>query len=129
MPTDDRLNLDPSLAPDKNLRLFWFQKYWALLGLALFTATWRLWTPQDAFPQIPFFELLTGVPPICDWIALSGTIVGLVLVLLKRQPTRLSDRTGFVCDLGNRVNFAQPTSFATLGLSIRYFCHRDEFMS
>ena len=35
----------------------------ALFGLALVAATWRLWTPQHVFPQVPFFTRSTACRP------------------------------------------------------------------
>ena len=57
----------------------WFQRVWAVFGLSLFAATWRLWTPQTEFPQIPFLEFLVDVPSIVDWILLAS-VVGSLLV-------------------------------------------------
>lgn len=68
-----------------NRRFYFFTRVWATLAIALIAATWRLWTPQTQFPQIPFFEILVNVPGWMDWIAL--TIVGLsLLVCLLRKP-------------------------------------------
>ncbi len=79
-------NADRTLAdetdPERN---FWFQKFWALMGLALFGVTWKLWTPQSVFPQIPFFEFLTSIPGYIDWIALSVTIAVLLRMLLANR--------------------------------------------
>ena len=50
-----------------------------MLALALLAATWKLWTPQNSFPQIPFCEFLVDAPGWLDWIALA--IVGLSLLV------------------------------------------------
>ena len=62
-------------------RLTWLRKTMAAFGLLLLTITWRLWTPQIEFPQIPFFGWLVDVPGFVDWIALLGTSVGLITML------------------------------------------------
>ena len=63
-------------------RATWLRKTMAAFGLILFAITWRLWTPQTKFPQIPFFGWLTEVPGVVDWIAAVGTLVGLITMLL-----------------------------------------------
>ena len=57
------------------------RRWFALCALALFAATWRLWTPQTVFPQIPYFEVLRSVPGWVDWIALTGVVIALVGLL------------------------------------------------
>ncbi len=54
-------------------------RVWAGFGLLLFASTWKLWTPQTDFPQIPFLESLIDVPGWVDWIALA--IVGVSLLV------------------------------------------------
>lgn len=51
-------------------------------ALVLFGVTWKLWTPQTEFPQIPFFAALVSTPGVVDWIlgaiilaALLGTMI------------------------------------------------------
>ncbi|MGC1274696.1 MAG: MauE/DoxX family redox-associated membrane protein [Planctomycetaceae bacterium] len=58
------------------------RRWLALCGLLLVAATWRLWTPQVVFPQIPFLAVLRTVPGWIDWIALTGVVAGLVGLLL-----------------------------------------------
>ena len=59
-------------------QVVWLRKAMAGFGLLLLANTWRLWTPQTEFPQIPFFSLLVDVPGVVDWIALLGTSIGLI---------------------------------------------------
>ena len=66
-------------------RATWLRKTMAAFGLLLFAITWRLWTPQTEFPQIPFFGWLTEVPGFVDWIAAVGTLVGLLAMLLTNR--------------------------------------------
>ena len=61
-----------------NRRLHLFSRVWAVLAIALIAVTWKLWTPQTSFPQIPFCEFLIHAPRWIDWIALA--IVGLSLL-------------------------------------------------
>lgn len=66
-------------------RVICFRKTMAAFGLLLLAITWRLWTPQTTFPQIPFFGWLVNVPGIVDWIALAGTSIGLFAMLLTSK--------------------------------------------
>lgn len=70
-------------------RYFWFQKFWSVSGLTLFAVTWKLWTPQSVFPQVPFFEFLANAPATVDWTALLLAIAGLVTVLLTKGPFQI----------------------------------------
>lgn len=54
----------------------------ALAGLALFVVTWRLWTPQTVFPQVPFLAAATDVPGIVDWILFGGILASLTAMLV-----------------------------------------------
>ena len=49
---------------------------WAIAAMVLFAATWKLWTPQTVFPQVPF---LNGLQ-IHDWVA--WILFGAIFVLL-----------------------------------------------
>ena len=61
-------------------------KWTAISSLALIAATWRLWTPQTVYPQVPVFESLCNAPAWLDWFGLAGAIVGLIaLSLASRQ--------------------------------------------
>ena len=40
-----------------------FLRVWACFGLALFAVTWKLWTPQNLYPQVPVFEVLVNARP------------------------------------------------------------------
>ena len=62
-------------------RLTWLRKTMAGFGLLLLAITWRLWTPQTEFPQIPFFSWLVDIPGFVDWVALLGTSIGLIAML------------------------------------------------
>ncbi|WP_166829932.1 MauE/DoxX family redox-associated membrane protein [Thalassoroseus pseudoceratinae] len=55
---------------------------------ALLMVTWKLWTPQTIFPQIPFLELLTGTPGWVDWVLLFGVVGALVVTLFSPPPDR-----------------------------------------
>ena len=66
-------------------RATWLRKTMAAFGLFLFVITWRLWTAQSAFPQIPFFSWLTEVPRAIDYVASVGTLIGLIAMLLNHR--------------------------------------------
>lgn len=50
-----------------NLRWLGFQILWASGSMALIGATWRLWTPQRVFPQVPLISAAAEVSEWCDW--------------------------------------------------------------
>ena len=66
-------------------RLLLFARVWAVLAIALLAASWKLWTPQTCFPQIPFFEFLISVPGWVDWIVLSLVGSSLLACLLLKH--------------------------------------------
>jgi len=57
-------------------------RIWAAFGFALFGVTWKLWTPQTLFPQIPFFEAMVDAPAWIDWIALAFVAASLLACLM-----------------------------------------------
>jgi len=69
-----------------------------LIGLALFGATWRLWIPQDLYPQIPLISLGRHLPDAIEWAALvlvACSLAGFLIRGVSRsqggatQPTRV----------------------------------------
>lgn len=66
----------------------------AISAVALIAVTWRLWTPQSEFPQVPFLESLCGAPAWCDWVLLVGMGIGLGLAMIGGDARRLP-RGGF----------------------------------
>ena len=72
----------------------------ALFGLALVAVTWRLWTPQHVFPQVPLVWLMGTLPPWCDWIGTAGMVGGLAVALVAPERGR-----------------AAPTALAVFALS------------
>jgi hypothetical protein len=54
----------------------------AISAVALIAVTWRLWTPQSEFPQVPFLAALCGAPAWCDWVLLVGMGIGLCLAMI-----------------------------------------------
>ena len=63
---------------------------WLIRGLGvvawlLFLSTWRLWTPQTVFPQVPLFGWACHLPPSADWLGLLA--LGLFLVGVVFAPS------------------------------------------
>jgi hypothetical protein len=54
----------------------------AACGAALFGCTWRLWTPQLVYPQVPFFAWAGRVPASVEWGGLVAIFASLALVLV-----------------------------------------------
>jgi hypothetical protein len=63
--------------PSSPLRAALLRRSIGLFGLALVAATWRLWTPQTVFPQVPLFRAASGLPPWCEWLGAAGMVAGL----------------------------------------------------
>jgi len=76
---------EPDNAPSVGGEASIFLRVWAIFGLVLFATTWKLWTPQVVYPQVPVFEFLVNVPAIIDWIAFA--LVGFSIALLAIQPS------------------------------------------
>lgn len=54
-------------------------------GLMLIAVTWRLWTPQDLFPQVPLLRLAAGSPAVFDYLALLAMIGGLASIVSRSR--------------------------------------------
>lgn len=65
------------------------RRWWAASGLALFAATWKLWTPQIEFPQVPLFAWAGALPPFVDRLAL-GALLGSLAAAAWKPHTRRS---------------------------------------
>ena len=63
-----------------------FSQWTALSSLALIAVTWRLWTPQTSYPQIPVFQTLCNAPSWLDWMGLGGALLGLVAIFISSHP-------------------------------------------
>lgn len=74
-----------TLQPQPQKRIEFFCRVWAGFGLLLMAASWKLWTPQTQFPQIPFFEFLIDVPGLVDWIALAGVVISLGVCVFTKS--------------------------------------------
>ena len=67
-----------SIDPDRALLLRYAL---ASAGLTLFAATWRLWTPQTVYPQVPLFGWACQLPRWLDWCGAGGIVASLLVVL------------------------------------------------
>lgn len=88
-------------------RIAWLRRWLAVCGLILIAATWRLWTPQDFFPQIPSLAALRDAPEWLDWLGLGTLVASLLgLLLLPRRTTRQRDLS--TSDESDRKDVAAP---------------------
>jgi hypothetical protein len=49
--------------------------------LALVGVTWKLWTPQIVFPQVPLVQLACDCPGWCDWTCLASLVAAATTLL------------------------------------------------
>ena len=66
----------------------WLRRALGLFGLLLVAATWRLWTPQQVYPQVPLVRGLDGLGPWFEWFAAATMLAGLAGAMLA--PRRLA---------------------------------------
>jgi len=59
-------------------------------AILLFASTWKLWTPQNIFPQIPFLASLITTPTWVDWLCLGLSLAALVVCLLAKEGRTLT---------------------------------------
>ncbi|WP_299459420.1 hypothetical protein [uncultured Gimesia sp.] len=67
----------------------------ALFSLVLLGNTWKLWTPQRLFPQVPLFGWISAVPAESDWFTFATLLAAAVcLLVLALTPffLRITDR-------------------------------------
>lgn len=53
--------------------------------LALIAATWKLWTPQDVFPQVPLIRAACDWPGWFDWVCLGVLVTSSLTLLVVGQ--------------------------------------------
>lgn len=53
----------------------------AIGALALVGVTWKLWTPQSVFPQVPLVHFACDCPSWCDWICLASLVTAATTLL------------------------------------------------
>lgn len=58
--------------------------------LALVSVTWKLWTPQSNFPQVPLIRVACACPGWVDWICLSLLLAASAILLIVRRRGRAS---------------------------------------
>lgn len=77
------------------------RRWWAVAGLALFAATWKLWIPQAEFPQVPLFGWARSLPPLVDRLAF-GALLGSLAATAWNPDSRRGWLT-FVTALGMQM--------------------------
>lgn len=107
----------PLIAQARMKLLKWVTTSAAVL---LFASTWRLWTPQVLFPQVPLFGWGLKVPFAFDWIGAAGIVLSLLVALFAGQgslvasvalATFFASLTGMICLDQHR---AQPWAYQFL---------------
>ena len=78
----------------------WVGLHWllAMSTIALVGVTWRLWTPQTVFPQVPLLSIGLWIPSWLEWIAASVMIVSpaLAAVSVDRESIRRTALAVFI---------------------------------
>jgi hypothetical protein len=64
-------------------------------GLLLLAFTWRLWTPQTVFPQVPIFRWAGYVPAQLQWLSIGLMVAGLCCALAATRDSRVG-RAGLI---------------------------------
>jgi hypothetical protein len=111
-------------------RIKWMRRLMSAGGVVLFVVTWKLWTPQTDFPQIPFSGLLVGVPGWFDWVALTCIGGGLLGIGACREQTLLRIAifvfvVAAVCSVALNQHRLQPWVFLLLIHSAYLLTLRD----
>jgi hypothetical protein len=75
------------------LRITLLRRSLGLFGLALTAVTWRLWTPQHDFPQVPWLGGVERLPSWCQALAAAAMVLGLVGAVLAPSESRWSVRS------------------------------------
>ena len=65
------------------------RRWWAIAGLALFGATWRLWTSQTEFPQVPLFGWASALPSFLDGLVFGVLLASLAFAAWKPDSRRI----------------------------------------
>lgn len=76
-------------SPGDAQRAAWLVRTMAGFGLLLMALTWRLWTPQAVFPQVPLVAFARGVPAVFDGLGAATMALGLGLALVAPLDGRL----------------------------------------
>jgi len=66
----------------------------ALFALVLLSLTWKLWTPQTLFPQVPLFAWVCEIPSAVDWFSLALMCLSLVSLLVLSAASLLLKKSG-----------------------------------
>ncbi len=106
--------------PEKDSRPL--ARWWAVAGLTLFAATWKLWTPQTEFPQVPLFVWAGSLPLFVDWMAF-GVLLG-SLMFATWNPNSRRSWLAFVASLSVLIvldqHRLQPWAWQLLLMAIVY---------
>jgi hypothetical protein len=84
----------------RGARVRWAALHWLTAGavLALVGATWRLWTPQAVFPQVPLLAVGLWMPAWMQWLAAMVLVASPLVAALcvRHERTRRAALAGFV---------------------------------
>jgi hypothetical protein len=73
------------VVPASQNRAAWLGRAMGLFGVTLVASTWRLWTPQQEFPQVPLVHAAGAVPAWFEWTGGATIVLALCGALLARN--------------------------------------------
>ena len=62
----------------------------AIGQLVLIAVTWKLWTPQDVFPQVPLIRVACDWPGWIDWACLVVLVIASLMLLIRPRQRRIA---------------------------------------
>jgi hypothetical protein len=100
-----------------------FVQGWTGFALSLFAVTWRLWLPQQRFPQVPFFPIPGEVPRAIEGLLFFGMLLalGASFLLVQRRLGRYFLGVFALClaaSMGLDQQRVQPWAYQFLILSL-----------
>ena len=81
--SDSACQATADISTDYARRLCHTQRLMGAAGFILLACSWKLWTPQTVFPQIPCFGWAVGLPPVIDWLSLLIVVVSSAVLVWK----------------------------------------------
>ncbi|MCA9004758.1 MAG: hypothetical protein KDA70_05745 [Planctomycetaceae bacterium] len=79
------------------LQLRFLKLTMAIFASVLLSLTWKLWTPQTLFPQVPLFSWVSGLPTNTDWLSFACMGLSLISLLVLSAASLLKKNSEGEC--------------------------------